>query len=694
MAIKTSNQITFTEQKKIVELREWYLATSLEDGVTRETEGWTTSPQSVNSNKKYLWNYEEVIYSIGEPEVSEPVLIGMYGTGADGNGITDILNFYGVTQEPELPEEIPDTFWKDNLSAIKELSSINKYLWNYEKILYTDGSSMVSEPMIIGVYGDSGESAIAFQIYSPTGFEFKDSVDESEQITSIELRVAAFEGSEPLTGATFTWSYWDGNLNDYQEIVTTTDTSFIVNNTDTYALSNLKCTMWHNDKPYEDYVTLSTKLDIYSASIKFFNGTNIFSQTEEYLVGYIDLYKNNKLEESADTYSCYTGDSRIDKNTGVITTDYTGESTLSYFVCYQTLYTPVEVNDKTVGEYWILENDEYVVKNLPDEYDSVATYYSFNKVYELALGKYDGEKWCVIDDSTKYIYQNDIDPTTTSNVFFISKRDVNKARDINIYVYTKYTDIIDENGVVTSTIDLSSMIATTHVTITDLNDVIVSSEEPFNIYEGQLWLDTTNNILKIYSNGEWVNTSKQKRGQDTYTIKPRSYDEGDLWIVSKEDEFDKFTEGSIWVAIQKSDETGFNTDHWSDAVPEITELRSNINYFFDMNPGTGLKISNNSDRFYVNITSSKMSFCENPDIVVSGEEIEEEYNPHEVVHIGNKSATIRNLVVEQNADINCAASIDNKVNVVNTYETKEESPGFTWQIEPDGGFSLVKMEVE
>ena len=42
MAIKTSNQITFTEQKKIIEIKEWYLATNQSENVTRDTKGWTT----------------------------------------------------------------------------------------------------------------------------------------------------------------------------------------------------------------------------------------------------------------------------------------------------------------------------------------------------------------------------------------------------------------------------------------------------------------------------------------------------------------------------------------------------------------------------------------------------------------------------------------------------------------------------
>lgn len=666
MAIKRSNQITFTEQKKIIELKEWYLATSLEDGITRETDGWTTTAQSVNSEKQYLWNYEEVIYSIGPSDVSEPIIIGMYGTGADGRGITDILNYYGVTQTPDLPEEIPDDFWKNHLEAIKELSSENKYLWNYEKILYTDGSSMVGDPVIIGVYGDSGEDAITFQIYSQNGYEFIDDVDEEKQLKEIELKIAAFKGGNYLTDATFTWSYWDVELNEYADIegyVNTTEKSFVVYDTDEYALSSLKCTMSYNDNIYEDYIVLTTKVDIYNASVSFFNNSNILTQTENYIVGYVELYKNTQLVESVKTTTCYMKESTIDQDTGIINTDCNADEVdnLSYFVC-------------------VADNK-----------------------YSVVLGRYNGTNWIVEDNEVKYVYQIDTDLSSISNVFLVSKSNVNQRANVNIKVYKDCTFVADENGNESFSISTESLLAITNTVISDLNDVIIDTIAPTDAYEGQMWLDPTSGILSIRADGKWISTAKQGKGQNTYTYKPTVYEKGDLWIVSKADEILNvktadgkilnFTEGSIWIAQEDSDETGFNVEDWSDAVPEITALQNNINYYFDFNEETGLKIGQNNQRFYVNIDATRMSFCENTDIEVSGEEIQKELDPHEVVHIGNKSATIRNLVVNESAKIECSASIYNKVDIVNTYETKKDHPGFTWQMEPDGGFSLVKMEV-
>ena len=129
MAIKSSNQITFTEQKKIVEIKEWYLATDQNTGITVNEGSWTQDMQSINAENKYLWNYEEVVYSIGSSDISEPVIIGYYG---EGKGIRDIINYYQVTQNivtPELPTVDNMNGWTDDTTVTSNLSSTNKDLW-------------------------------------------------------------------------------------------------------------------------------------------------------------------------------------------------------------------------------------------------------------------------------------------------------------------------------------------------------------------------------------------------------------------------------------------------------------------------------------------------------------------------------------------------------------------------------------
>ena len=49
----------------IKSITEYYLATSASSGVTTGTSGWTTKIQTITEDKRYLWNYEEVVYTDG-----------------------------------------------------------------------------------------------------------------------------------------------------------------------------------------------------------------------------------------------------------------------------------------------------------------------------------------------------------------------------------------------------------------------------------------------------------------------------------------------------------------------------------------------------------------------------------------------------------------------------------------------------
>lgn len=130
----------------------YYLATSAGSGVTTETPGWTTTPQNMTEEKRYLWNYDVTHLSDGSDETSEPCIIGIYGqTGPAGTGISSITEYYAVSAS----NTTAPTSWVE--SPVPDLTPQNKYLWNYEHFVYTDGSTYDTEKRVIGVYGDTGE---------------------------------------------------------------------------------------------------------------------------------------------------------------------------------------------------------------------------------------------------------------------------------------------------------------------------------------------------------------------------------------------------------------------------------------------------------------------------------------------------------------------------------------------------------
>lgn len=79
------------EGKGIVQIVQYYLATSQASGVTSSTSGWSTdiTTQKITADKKYLWNCSQTRYTDGTSEpITTPTIIGAYGdkgeTGANG----------------------------------------------------------------------------------------------------------------------------------------------------------------------------------------------------------------------------------------------------------------------------------------------------------------------------------------------------------------------------------------------------------------------------------------------------------------------------------------------------------------------------------------------------------------------------------------------------------------------------------
>lgn len=74
--------------------------------------------------------------------------------GDDGVGIESITEYYRVhTANTGITEG--GTGW---VTTIPTLTPTNKYLWNYEKVTYTNGVTIDLKARVIGVYGDTGTS--------------------------------------------------------------------------------------------------------------------------------------------------------------------------------------------------------------------------------------------------------------------------------------------------------------------------------------------------------------------------------------------------------------------------------------------------------------------------------------------------------------------------------------------------------
>ena len=169
----------------------------------------TTIP-TLSATNKYLWQKETVTFTSGSTQTNI-ALVGTYGDtgakgdkgeqgkqgvsptvttsksdgttiikitdadgtktaaisdGADGNGIKSVTEHYQVsTSNTTAP-----TSWQD---TVPTMTATNKYLWNYETIAYTDGTTSDSKKRVIGAYGTKGDSgkgvaSIVEQYYQST----------------------------------------------------------------------------------------------------------------------------------------------------------------------------------------------------------------------------------------------------------------------------------------------------------------------------------------------------------------------------------------------------------------------------------------------------------------------------------------------------------------------------------------------
>ena len=130
--------------------------------------GWTTEVPTVAS-LEYLWQTTAVKSGDGKTLLSQwsnPVRVTPYNgidgqdgadgkDGTNGRGIRSVTEYYGVSQN----SKVRPTVW--HVSTVPTLSETNKYLWNYERIFYTDGSSVTTTAVIIGCYGDKGRGIVS-----------------------------------------------------------------------------------------------------------------------------------------------------------------------------------------------------------------------------------------------------------------------------------------------------------------------------------------------------------------------------------------------------------------------------------------------------------------------------------------------------------------------------------------------------
>lgn len=126
---------------------------AVNDSATKAPTSWQDTVPTMTATNRYLWNYEIITYSNGATAETAQRVIGVYGdTGSAGKGIASIIEHYLVSAS----DSGITTSTAGWTTTIQTITAAGKYLWSYETINYTDGTSTNTTPVIIGAYGDTG----------------------------------------------------------------------------------------------------------------------------------------------------------------------------------------------------------------------------------------------------------------------------------------------------------------------------------------------------------------------------------------------------------------------------------------------------------------------------------------------------------------------------------------------------------
>ena len=126
-----------------------YLATSQDSGVTTSTPGWTTTPQTITPENKYLWTYHTYTKADETTTDTTPVITGTYGE--DGTSVT-ILGSYDTLEE--LEQAHPTGNLGDAYLVAGDL-----YVWN--------GSAWENVGQIQGPQGPQGDTGVGISEVQP-----------------------------------------------------------------------------------------------------------------------------------------------------------------------------------------------------------------------------------------------------------------------------------------------------------------------------------------------------------------------------------------------------------------------------------------------------------------------------------------------------------------------------------------------
>ena len=423
--------------------------------------------------------------------------------------------------------------------------------------------------------------SVTLQLYAPKGYLITKDVPE------VTLETFAYDGSQPITEATFEWY---SLTNDVWTIISGATGTSLTLNKDSILKSNVyKCKMTYKDKTYESTATVEDKTDIYESIM------------------------------------CISSNARGNN---------------CYWVLYTLVYTDAEEIDPLLGPISI---------NAPSSPVSGDYWYAVDETNaSVQLKKYNGTSWANSTDTQSLSYYWDIINNGSEKVPF---GDHSKVQVVSCNDFTATATLVcgvnnAEDGLLTQS----------SLSLTDASDPIVSTTEPSNVVDGQIWIKPNNNgtyIMSIWdaTNAMWVVGDMDTRTK-VHTSKPSSYSVGDLWITASDTEHSGYLEGTLLMANTSS--STFSESHWSTTLKydkdldSIKETLNDLSQYVNIT-SEGLKIGAQSSSGEISpftslFTSTELAFYQNSDKLLT---------------LANNQLTAPHIVVEDDLEVGKTISLGN-----------------------------------
>lgn len=187
---------TVTSTSTIVDgsIKETYNEFYLSDSNTSTTGGtWATNAPAPQAGK-YIWLRDVYVTNKGNKTYGNPICItgasgGQGAPGPQGTGIRQVQILYYVHNSKTSAPSTSATGWASSIPAYQE----GKYLWQMNKITYTDNSIAYTTPVYLSSWEANHKAETAVSIATQTSEKFEWLVKKGSTQSSLTLTDATIE---------------------------------------------------------------------------------------------------------------------------------------------------------------------------------------------------------------------------------------------------------------------------------------------------------------------------------------------------------------------------------------------------------------------------------------------------------------------------------------------------------------------